>query len=355
MYEKFYGFRESPFNLTPDSRFLFLGHHHREAMATLLYGISERKGFTLLTGEIGSGKTTLCRALVNELEETKTQIALILNSYLSEMELLQTVNQELAIDSSATTRKGLIDALNHYLLEQLEGGGNVALVIDEAQNLADSVLEQIRLLGNLETEQQKLLQIVLVGQPELQTALHGAKLEQLNQRIAVRYHLRPLESDEVEPYIHYRMRIAGLSVPLEFTSKAIDLLYGLTEGVPRKINSLCDRALLAGYVASAYEIDDAIIRTAAMEVGAAQWAEPTRARAEAPSQPAATRWISSTALLYALTLLVVVAFVPVLLSESGLWARWVGPPPAESVEPGGASDATTSPDTLVPEATPEPR
>jgi len=355
MYEKFYGFRESPFNLTPDSRFLFLGHHHREAMATLLYGISERKGFTLLTGEIGSGKTTLCRALVNELEETKTQIALILNSYLSELELLQTINQELAIDSSATTRKGLIDALNHYLLEQLEGGGNVALVIDEAQNLADSVLEQIRLLGNLETEQQKLLQIVLVGQPELQTALHGAKLEQLNQRIAVRYHLRPLESDEVEPYIHHRMRIAGLSVPLEFTSKAIDLLYGLTEGVPRKINSLCDRALLAGYVASAYEIDDAIIRTAAMEVGAAQWAEPTRARAEAPSQPAATRWISSTALLYALTLLVVVAFIPVLLSESGLWARWVGPPPAESVEPGGASDATTSPDTLVPEATPEPR
>lgn len=352
MYENFYGFKEPPFNLTPDSRFLFLGHHHREAMAALLYGICERKGFTLLTGEIGSGKTTLCRALVNELEGTNTQIALVLSSNLSEIELLQTINEDLEIDTSAATRKGLIDTLNRYLLEQLELGRNVALVIDEAQNLADNVLEQIRLLGNLETEQQKLLQIVLIGQPELQTALHGPNLEQLNQRIAVRYHLRPLESDEIEPYIYHRMRVAGLSVPVEFTPKAIDLLCDFTGGVPRKINLLCDRALLAGYVASAYAIDDAIIRAAALEVGAAQWAEPTQATTGGPAQPPTARRISTTALLYALALLVVVVLLPVLLSESGLWERWVGSPPAESLESGGSNVPTTPTQTLAPETAP---
>jgi general secretion pathway protein A len=323
MYEKFFGLKEPPFNLTPDSRFLFLSHQHREAMAALLYGIRERKGFILLTGEIGSGKTTLCRALVHELEGSGTQLALILNSCLDETELLQTINQEFGIDASARSRKGLIDALNHYLVDQYRLGHNVALIVDEAQNLSDGVLEQIRLLGNLETEQHKLLQIVLTGQPELQTALQDPKLEQLGQRIAVRYHLRSLEPDEIEPYIQHRLRVAGLSVIVEFPPKALSVLYEFTGGVPRKINLLCDRALLAAYVASTRIIDDAIIRTAAMEVGADQWTGPAQATPKRRARRATTAPRSSwTMLLSALTVVVVLAMLPVLLSESGLWARW---------------------------------
>ena len=346
MYEKFFGLKEPPFNLTPDSRFLYLSHHHREAMVALLYGVRERKGFILLTGEIGSGKTTLCRALVHELENADTQIALILNSYLNETELLQTINQELGIEV-AHTRKTLIDALNRHLVDQYNLGHNVALFMDEAQNLADGVLEQIRLLGNLETEQHKLLQIVLIGQPELQTALHDPKLEQLNERIAVRYHLRPLEPAEIEPYIQHRLRVAGLATPVEFPPKAVNALYEFTGAVPRKINLLCDRALLAAYVASTRTIDDAIIRTAAMEVGADQWAGPSQAvrRKRAPRASPPWRWSWAT-LFYALTALVVVAMLPILVSESGLWTRWF---------PRRPDGPALSPTQLVPPApTPEP-
>lgn len=350
MYEKFYGLQEPPFNLTPDSRFLYMSNHHREAMAALLYGIRERKGFTLLTGEIGSGKTTLCRAIVKELEETPTQIGLILNSYLDEMELLQTINQEMGLDASATTRKGLIDVLNAHLLEQHAEGRNVALIIDEAQNLADSVLEQARMLGNLETENQKLLQIVLIGQPELQTALHGPKLEQLNQRIAVRYHLQTLESEEIEPYIQHRLRVAGLSAPLEFSEGALELIHEYTSGVPRKINLICDRALLAGYVASTYSMDEAIIRSAAMDVGADQWQEPTQATTE-DSLPGARRsswWPSMPQLLFILAFVTVLALVPVLLSEYGFWGRLFGGPS------GGAGGHGTTPTPAAPANTVAP-
>jgi len=346
MYEKFYGLKEPPFNLTPDSRFLFMSQHHREAMAALLYGIRERKGFTLLTGEIGSGKTTLCRALVSELDGSGTQVALVLNSYLNETELLQTINEELAIDASAPTRKGLIDALNRHLVEQFQQGRHVAIVLDEAQNFADSVLEQIRLLGNLDTEQQKLLQVLLIGQPELQAALQSLKLEQLNQRIAVRYHLRALQPDEIEPYIHHRLRVAGLSVPLDFTARATRLLFELTGGIPRKINLLCDRALLAGYVASTRTIDDAILRTAAMDVGADQWTGVMQEALKPRARSAVVRTLSHKTLVYALAAVVVLAMIPILIHASGLWSRWFA-----DAAPLNRKSAAALPEQIIP---PEP-
>jgi len=355
MYEKFYGLKEPPFNLTPDTRFLYLSQHHREAMAALLYGIRERKGFILLTGEIGSGKTTICRALVGELQDAGTHIALILNSYLTEIELLQAINEELEIDASSPTRKGLIDRLNRFLLDQYELGRNVVLIIDEAQNLADSVLEQIRMLGNLETEDRKLLQIVLIGQPELEAALRGPKLEQLNQRIAVRYHLRALDRDEIEPYVQHRLRVAGLSVPLEFTPKAVEMIAEFTGGVPRKINLLCDRALLAGYVASTYTIDESIVRTAAMEVGAEQWSGTATGGAATGSSAIASRWTPRAALFYALAFLAVLAMIPLLLSRTGLWERWFASPPDALAAKAGGLPATTFTAVLaLPPATPTP-
>jgi len=356
MYEKFYGLREPPFNLTPDSRFLFLSHHHREAMAALLYGIRERKGFTLLTGEIGSGKTTLCRALVKELDGSGTQIALILNPHLSETELLQAINEELEIDASATSRKALIDALNRHLLDQFHQGRNVAIVLDEAQGLSESALEEIRLLGNLETEQQKLLQVVLIGQPELQAVLQKPQLQQLNQRIAVRYHLRALEPDEIEPYVHHRLRVAGVSVMVEFTPLAIKMLYEFTGGVPRKINLLCDRALLAGYVASTHTIDDAILRTAALDVGADQWAgtaavaEPSGTKAAV--SPPTGGYSFRTRLLSAITLCLILVVLAVLLSQKSLWVRGTGPPTADEPTSGTVVGLPGREQVLPPERTP---
>jgi general secretion pathway protein A len=355
MYEKYYGLKESPFNITPDSRFLYLSHHHREAMAALLYGIRERKGFTLLTGEIGSGKTTLCRAIIQELKGSNIKIALILNTYLEDLELLQQINEALGIDASAPTRKGLIDTLHRFLLEQDKQGNGVALVIDEAQNLSNAVLEQIRLLGNLETERHKLVQIALIGQPELQKTLQSPKLEQLNQRIAVRYHLRALARDEIEPYIHHRLRVAGLSVPIDFTTSALGLLYELSGGVPRKINLLCDRALLAGYVASTYTIDDAIISQAAMDVGAEQWSDTTTgADAEGKAAGSGKRRFSAAMLMYALALFVVLAILPVLLSETGVWTRLFGGASIQATHRGSVGSQSTPTPILPPEPTPEP-
>ena len=196
MYKEFYGLREYPFNMTPDPAFLFLSRHHRVALDVLLYGIRERKGFIAITGEVGAGKTTLCRALLNSLD-AKTKTALILNPSLSDSQILRAITDEFRLQPAKTTKKDLYDSINGFLLRELAANHNVALIVDEAQNLKPSVLEQIRLLSNLETEKEKLLQIILVGQPELAEILDRDSLRQLKQRISLRYHVASLAPEEV--------------------------------------------------------------------------------------------------------------------------------------------------------------
>lgn len=266
MYNKFFGLAEAPFNITPDSRFLYLSLRHKEALSSLLYGIKERKGFIMLTGEIGSGKTTICRALVHELKQENIKLAVILHPGLSELELLKAINDDFQIPSFYDTKKGLIDTLNRFLLAENQQGNNVVLIIDEAQNLEPNLLEQIRILSNLETESEKLLQIVLMGQPELNDTMKLSQLEQLNQRIAVRYHITPLDETEMLAYIKHRLFVARAKIDVEFTDGALKLAFNATRGIPRKINVLCDRALLVCYVEGTYTVTDKIMQAAIDEV-----------------------------------------------------------------------------------------
>lgn len=248
MYEEFYGFEQSPFNITPDPRFLFFSQRHREAFDHLIFGISERKGFIQLTGEVGAGKTTLCRAVLEQLgSEYKT--ALILNPSVTSMQLLRTILGELGIEYRGNDRAKALSLLNAFLLEQLAEGNDVVLIIDEAQDLSDDLLEQVRLLSNLETDQRKLLQIVLMGQPELRQKLDQKNLRQLRQRITVRYHLAPLSRHETEFYIQHRLQVAGANGRPTFNRWAIWRIFWYSRGVPRLINAICDKTLLCGYVA----------------------------------------------------------------------------------------------------------
>jgi len=265
MYEAFYGLKERPFNLTPDPRYLYLSEKHKEAFAHLLYGIKHRAGFVMVTGEIGTGKTTICRTLLNQLD-ADTEVAFIFNPSLSPVELLKKINEDFGIDSRAKTVKDLIDELNEYLLDSNARGKNCVLVIDEAQNLTPSVLEQIRLLSNLESETQKLLQIVLIGQPELGEHLELRELRQLKQRISARYHLKALDNKETQQYVTYRLRVAGAHRRIRFTPSALRTIYSHSKGTPRVINSLCDRALLIGYTQEASEISKEIAHRAAKEI-----------------------------------------------------------------------------------------
>jgi len=265
MYEAFYGLAEKPFNLTPDPRFLFLSEKHKEAFAHLLFGIKNRTGFVMVSGEIGTGKTTICRSLLNQLD-TDTEVAFIFNPCLSPEELLRKINEDFGIESRAETIKGLIDELNQYLLDRNAFGKNCVLVIDEAQDLTPSVLEQVRLLSNLETETQKLLQIVLIGQPELAYNLQLPELRQLNQRITARYHLKALDPEETLQYIAYRLRVAGGRKKVYLTRAAVRAVYRSSGGTPRVINAVCDRALLIGYIRETHTITARIVRQAAKEV-----------------------------------------------------------------------------------------
>jgi len=265
MYEAFYGLREKPFNLTPDPRFLYLSEKHREAFAHLLFGIKNRNGFVMVTGEIGTGKTTICRTLVKKLDED-TEVAFIFNPCLSPEELLLKINEDFGISSRAQTIKDLIDELNEYLLDRAARGKNCVLVIDEAQDLTPSVLEQIRLLSNLETETQKMLQIVLVGQPELVMSLELPELRQLNQRITARYHLKPLNYEETLQYIAYRLRVAGGRGKVQFSRSAIRQIYRFSGGTPRVINAVCDRALLVAYTKEVRFITKSIVKRAVKEI-----------------------------------------------------------------------------------------
>ncbi|GFO55083.1 hypothetical protein GMSM_20900 [Geomonas sp. Red276] len=266
MYCEFFGFRESPFTITPNPRFLFMSERHREAFAHLLYAIESRAGFVELTGEVGTGKTTLLRTFLNRLDSKGHRTALIFNPCLSSLELLRSINREFGIPWEMESRIDLLQQLNTFLLEQKEAGRAVVLVMDEAQNLSAEVLEQIRLISNLETETDKLIQIVLSGQPELLALLAKDELRQLNQRITVRYHLLPMDFDCVGRYIDHRMELAGRFRAAQFTPGALKKIYRFSGGVPRLVNIVCDRALLIGYTDETRVITGRIASQAISEV-----------------------------------------------------------------------------------------
>jgi len=269
MYNDFYGFQESPFNVTSDPDFFFPSEHHQEAFSHLIFGIQQRKGILVISGEIGTGKTTLCRSLINRLDKN-IKSALVLNPYFSETQLIRVILDDLGIKGTFRNKLDLVHTLNNYLIEQASQGNNVVVIIDEAQDLKPRQLEQIRLLSNLETQKNKLMQIILVGQPELLDNLRLDSLRQLNQRISVRYHILPLKENETKNYIEHRLRIACRRqdgpLPVAFTEAAFKGIYHFSNGTPRLINIICDRALLNGFANTTKTIDDQIICKCAREV-----------------------------------------------------------------------------------------
>jgi len=267
MYLVFFGIAEKPFAITPDPRYLYLGRHHADALAHLVYGITEAGGFIQLTGEVGTGKTTTIRSLLARAPKN-AEIALIINPRLSPLDFLQTICEELGIgvpDGAQDNAKELVDQLNHYLLRAHAAGRRVVLIVDEAQNLSAEVLEQVRLLTNLETESQKLLQIILIGQPELRELLGRNDLRQLAQRITARFHLQPLAREDTLAYVRHRLRVAGASSEI-FSRAALREVHRLSGGVPRVINIICDRALLGAYTEDQHQVSPALVRRAASEI-----------------------------------------------------------------------------------------
>jgi general secretion pathway protein A len=275
MYLSFFGLNEKPFSITPDPRYLYLSERHAEAMAHLLYGINEAGGFVQLTGEVGTGKTTIVRSLLAQAPKN-AEIALILNPKMTATEFLLTICEELGIgvpDSATESLKDLVDILSQYLLRAHAAGRRVVLVVDEAQNLAPEVLEQVRLLTNLETNTQKLLQIILIGQEELRELLARNELRQLAQRITGRYHLSPLSTEETTAYVRHRLRVAGATADI-FNRFALEEIYRLSSGVPRVINVICDRSLLGGYSQDRHRITGPLVRNAASEVFGKRFTPP---------------------------------------------------------------------------------
>ena len=266
MYLDYYGFKEKPFTITPNPRFIFLSKNHKEVFAHLLCGVQHHAGFIEVTGEVGTGKTTVLRTLLNQLDEESYRVALILNPCLSAYELLRTISREFGVAGEESTIADLLENLNEFLLEQHRQGRTVVLVIDEAQNLDPQVLEQIRLLSNLETETDKLIQIVLVGQPELGALLEKPELRQLSQRVTVRYHLRPMDFTDTRAYIEHRLEIAGFPRAAVFAEGALKKIFNFSGGYPRLINIVCDRALLIGYTEGRREISARMISTAISEI-----------------------------------------------------------------------------------------
>jgi general secretion pathway protein A len=266
MYETYFGLTEAPFSIAPDPRYLYLSQRHQEALAHLLYGVNSGGGFVLLTGEVGAGKTTVCRCLLEQIPPV-CDVAYIFNPQLTVGELLSTICVEfgISIPPDTTRAKVYIDNINAYLLDAHAKGRHSVLIIDEAQGLSIAVLEQMRLLTNLETNQRKLLQIILLGQPELAAMLARSELRQLAQRIVARYHLMPLGKDEVAAYVKHRLEIAGTQRNL-FPARVLNRLYRLSGGIPRVINVLCDRALLGAYVQSKEQVNNATLSKAAREV-----------------------------------------------------------------------------------------
>jgi general secretion pathway protein A len=275
MYTSFFGLNEKPFAITPDPRYLFMSERHGEALAHLVYGVTESGGFVQLTGEVGTGKTTLVRTLLQNKLPNNADVAVVLNPRLSVVEFLETICEELHIlaPENRGSVKALVDSLNRQLLKAHAEGRRVILVVDEAQNLSRDVLEQVRLLTNLETSKQKLLQIILIGQPELRELLAREDLRQLAQRITGRYHLEPLSRDETAQYVEHRLRVAG-ALGEVFESTAKREVYRLTQGVPRLINVICDRALLGAYSKETRRVNRRLVRRAAAEIEGIPYTSP---------------------------------------------------------------------------------
>ena len=271
MYEDFYGFVEKPFSLTPDPKYLYKSESHANAFDLLQYGIRRREGFIVVTGDIGTGKTTLCRAVLDQLD-SRTFTALVLNPFIAEDDLLRQILQDFGIVSREEMRRGrlagvsrqeLIQTLNDFLLSLLPLRAKALLIIDEAQNLPRPILEFIRMLSNLETDKEKLLQIVMVGQLNLRDVLRSPELRQLDQRVSIRYELRPLTAEETAAYVAHRLTIAGGGSVVSFMPKALQSVYKYSDGIPRVINLICDRALLAAYSERAMRVTPEMVRKGA--------------------------------------------------------------------------------------------
>ena len=258
MYCEFFGFSEKPFTITPNPNFIYLSDIHREAFAHLLYGIDGHAGFITLTGEVGTGKTTVLRTLLSQLNTEKYKSALIFNPCLSGEQLLANICREFGIESTERNCFGYLDDLNRYLLEQNTAGRTVVLVIDEAQNLAPEVLEQVRMISNLETERDKLIQIILAGQPELDDVLNRHDLRQLSQRITVRSRLTPMMLSDTGDYINHRLKISGCRIPALFSRGAVNLIYRFSKGIPRLINVVCEQALVLAWTQESLRVTSPI-------------------------------------------------------------------------------------------------
>ncbi len=301
MYTSFFGLNEKPFSITPDPRYLFMSERHGEALAHLVYGVTESGGFVQLTGEVGTGKTTLVRTLLQNRLPDNADVAVVLNPQISVKEFLATIVEELSVENGVDTDsiKSMTDALNAYLLKAHAEGRRVILIVDEAQNLSPNVLEQVRLLTNLETAKQKLLQIILIGQPELRELLARNDLRQLAQRITGRYHLEPLSRKETEAYIHHRLQVAGALSDV-FDAAAMRTVFKLSQGVPRLINVICDRALLGAYARESRRVTRSIVRRAASEIAGTEdiatwrrWTAPVIAVASVATIAAGVFWFVS--------------------------------------------------------------
>ncbi len=329
MYTAFYGLREKPFALSPDPRFLYLAESHREALAHLLYGIEQGEGFIAVTGEVGTGKTTLCRALLRRLG-TEVEVAFLFNPKLTAQELLESMHLELGIQGERGTVRELVEGLNRFLLAKRAEGKRVLLIVDEAQGLSPETLEQIRLLSNLETESEKLIQILLLGQPELDAMLASPSLRQLRQRIGVRWRLVPLAPRETREYVRHRLQVAAGEERDLLTEPALREVHRRSGGVPRLVNLLCDRALLAGYADGTERIGPDLVRRADREL-----------RGEARRRARALRRAAPVAAL-------LVAFVAVGLGVAALWGRFAASEP----EPARVAALPPAPVSEVP--VPEP-
>ncbi|MBI4383945.1 MAG: AAA family ATPase, partial [Nitrospinae bacterium] len=266
MYQEYFGFSEKPFDLTPDPKYLYLSPKHKEVLAHLVYGMQENNGFLKIVGEVGTGKTTICRSFLRELRGD-FHIAYIFNPCVNALELLQAINVELGLPADSASKKELTDHLNHFLLEQRKSGHRVAVIIDEAQDLDPAVLEQLRLLSNLETETEKLIQIVLIGQPELDKHLAKEELRQLRQRITIQWELLPLNLEETRGYLQHRLNVAKGKGKVHFAHRAFELIYEYSKGIPRMINVLADRTLLIAYTLGVKKVSGKIVHRAAKDVG----------------------------------------------------------------------------------------